>query len=142
FQFHHAGMPAPHDYILKWPGPDPKTAVLDVYTSETQIVIQAIRLTDHDFDLTCERIAADSTRLRDRIVDVVDLNFDRHPDLKVTRTWPYHVGEKQYLVYLFEPERNQYVFNAELSALPGLTVDAKTKTVSTTKLDGRGGSEY
>ncbi len=142
FQFDQNGTPSMHTYVLKWNGPDSNLQSIDVLVSDTQEVIQTIAIPQDQVHLIWKELTDKPQETKDKFIDSLDFNFDKYSDLRLTKQWPYKVGQKFYLVYLFNEEKNRYEFNAEISKLEGPTPNPKTRRIETTDLGGFGGGEY
>jgi hypothetical protein len=146
FQFDQNGTPSMHTYVLKWPAPDASLATIDVLVSETQEVIQTITMpTDAESAVKLvwnDVIASKPDSVKDKFVEGMDYDFDKYGDLRVTREWPYKVGAKKYLVWLFDEDKNQYVLNEAISKLPGPVPNPKTRRIEATELGRSAGYEY
>lgn len=141
FQFDQNGTPSMHTYVLKWDGPDSSLKSIDVQVSETGEVIQTIEI-PADVKLVWKDLSEKKNETHDKFLDSLDYNFDKYSDLRLTKAWPYKVGQKYYLVWLFDEEKNKYVLNEEISKLQGPVPNPKTKRIETTDIGGYAGFEY
>jgi TPR repeat protein len=71
-------------------------------------------------------------------LETADLNFDGYQDLML-RSWAGATGNAGHLIWMFEPEREEYVFSKELSELPGLRVHPAEKALTSFMKGGHGG---
>ncbi len=143
FQFQHHGTPAVHRFVLKWSDPAGNLQAIDVFTAETNELLQTIPIPQETVHLIYQDLQGSKPdRIRDAVVDNLDYNFDNYADLRLTRNWPYRVGDKFYLVWTFNKDKNQYEKSEQLSSLPNSRVNAKTARVESTTLKDYGGGEY
>lgn len=143
FQFDQNGTPSIHTFVLKWASSDANLQTIDVVVSDTNEVIQTITLPQDGIKLVYnELINVSPNTIKDQFIDNVDYDFDKYADLRLTREWPYKVGAKYYMVWLFDEEKNQYVLNEAISALQGPVANAKTQRIESTTLGGFAGGEY
>lgn len=144
FQFDQNGTPSMHSFLLKWATPDGNLQTIDVFVADTKDVIQTIAVPqDGSIRLVYNELV--NTRpgeIKDQFIDSVDYNFDKYADLRLTKIWPYKVGSKFYLVWLFSEEKNQYVLNQAISELPGPVPNPAKRWIETTTLGGFGGGEF
>ncbi len=130
-----------HTYVLKWDGPDSSLNTIDVEVSDTGEVIQTIAV-PADVKLIWKEISEKKNETKDKFIDSLDYNFDKYADLRLTKVWPYKVGQKYYLVWLFDEEKNKYILNAEISKLQGPVPNPKTRRIESTDVGGYAGFEY
>jgi hypothetical protein len=143
FQFDQKGTPSLHSFILKWTNSDGNLASIEILVSDTQEVIQTIAIPqDGSVKLIYKELSDKPGRIKDKFFDFVDYNFDNFGDIRLTKQWPFKVGEKFYLVWLFDEASNQYVLHEGISALPAALPDPKTKRIESVTLGGWGGGEY
>lgn len=143
FQFDQNGTPSIHTFVLKWGAETANLQSIDVVVSDTKEVIQTIPVPQDTVKLIySDLINASPNSVKDQFVDNVDYNFDKYADLRITKEWPYKVGAKNYLVWLFNEEKNQYIFSESISALPAPIPNAKTQWIEAVTLGGYGGGEY
>lgn len=143
FQFDQKGTPSLHSFILKWTNSDGNLASIEVLVSDTQEVIQTIAIPqDGSVKLMYKELSDKPGRIKDKFFDFVDYNFDNFGDIRLTKQWPFKVGEKSYLVWLFNEAANQYILHEGISALPAALPDPKTRRIESVSLGGWGGGEY
>lgn len=142
FQFDQKGTPGIHTFVLHWSAPDSNLQSIDVLVTETQEVIQQIAVPQDKVHLIIGELAEKKTRLKDRFFEAVDYNFDRFSDIRLTAKWPYKVGTKQYLIWLFDERQNRYVFSEAISALPNPQPLAKAQRIQAVELGAHAGHEY
>jgi hypothetical protein len=142
YRFDQNGALPPHTFVLKWAAASGNLQTIDVMISDTDQVLQTIAIPQDQVRLIWQEISSKPGATKDRIVDLIDYNFDKFADLRMLKRWPYHVGEKSYMAWLFNDKVNKYEFSEVLSALPNPNVDPKTKLVSSIKLTGYAGGEY
>lgn len=144
FQFDQNGTPSMHSFRLKWAAPDANLQTIDVFVADTKEVIQTIAIPqDGSIRLIYnDLINSRPNEIKDQFIDSLDYNFDKYADLRLTMQWPYKVGAKYYLIWLFSEEKNQYVLNEAISALPGPVPNPKKRWIETTTLGGFGGGEF
>lgn len=130
-----------HTYVLKWDGPDSSLKSIDVEVSDTGEVIQTIAI-PADVKLVWKELSEKKNSTKDKFIDSLDYNFDKYSDLRLTKTWPYKVGQKYYLVWLFNDEKNKYEINEEISKLQGPVPNPKTRRIESTDIGGYAGFEY
>ena len=97
---------------------------------------------DVDVKLVWKEVSEKKNETKDKFIDSLDYNFDKYSDLRLTKAWPYKVGQKYYLVWLFEEEKNKYVLSAEISKLQGPVPNPKTRRIESTDVGGYAGFEY
>jgi hypothetical protein len=143
FQFDQRGTPSLHSFVLKWANTDGNLASIEVIVSDTQEVIQTIAVPqDGSVKLIYKELSDKPGRIKDKFFDFIDYNFDNFGDIRLTRQWPFKVGEKFYLVWLFDEASNQYILHEGISALPAALPDPKTRRIESVTLGGWGGGEY
>lgn len=143
FQFDQRGTPSIHTYLLKWSPDGANLQSIDVLVSETKEVIQTIPVPQDQVQIVWQNLQGrEANVLKDKVIEAIDYNFDRLLDLRLTRLWPYKVGTKSYMIWLFDPDKNQYVFAEELSSLTGAVPNPFTRLIEATTLGGLGGYEY
>jgi hypothetical protein len=141
FQFDQNGTPSMHAYVLKWDGPDSSLKTIEVEISDTGEVIQTIAV-PAEAKLLWKDLSEKPNTIKDKFIDSLDYNFDKYSDLRLTKEWPYKVGHKYYLVWLFNEEKNQYELNEEIGKLQGPVPNPKTRRIESTDVGGFGGGEY
>ncbi|SOZ34157.1 conserved hypothetical protein [Cupriavidus neocaledonicus] len=67
--------------------------------------------------------------LAEEAIDVVDANFDGHPDIAIHGMSGGAGPNSTTNVFLYDPVRHRFSFSQELSELPQLWIDPKTRTV-------------
>ncbi|MCO4862866.1 hypothetical protein MKD38_14355 [Cupriavidus sp. WGlv3] len=67
--------------------------------------------------------------LREEAIEVVDANFDGHPDIAIHGMSGGAGPNSTTNVFLYDPARRQFGFSRELSELTQLWIDPKTRTV-------------
>ncbi|RAS05023.1 XAC2610-related protein [Cupriavidus alkaliphilus] len=67
--------------------------------------------------------------LGDEAINVVDANFDGHPDIAIHGMSGGAGPNSMTNVFLYDPVRRRFSFSQELSELPQLWIDPKTQTV-------------
>lgn len=77
----------------------------------------------------------------DSLFNVEDANFDGYKDIKLS-SWSGATGNRGYNYWLFDPIKNMFVFNKDLSELSNPNPDPKTKTISTHNNGGAVGCIY
>ena len=69
-------------------------------------------------------------------VEVLDCNFDGFPDLVLLANRGGAGPNSTYNFYLFQPKTGHFVFNAALSELPQVSINGKTRTISSAFRNG------
>jgi len=131
-----------HTFILKWTGPSSNLQTIDVMLTDSSHVLQTINVPQDRVHLVWQEIGSTPGATKDRIVDLIDCNFDKFADLRLLKSWPYQVGDKSYMVWLYNDKSNRYELSEALSALPTPSVDPKAKRITSTKLTGFAGGEF
>jgi hypothetical protein len=142
FQFDQHGTPSMHTFLLKWGAPKANLQSIDVLVSDTDEVLQTIKIPQDRIHLVWNDVYERQDEIRDKFIDSLDYNFDKYADLRLLKQWPYKVGDKYYAVWLFDEHKNQYVLNEAISALPAPVPNPKTKRIESTVLGAYGGGEY
>lgn len=144
FRFDQRGMPGPHAFKLKWPSSEANLAQIEVLNADTGELVQTIAIPqDGKVRLIYKDIAAARPgRTKDKFFDFVDYNFDSYGDIKLTRQWTYQLGEKFYLVWIFDTLQNKYILHDEISALPQAIPNAKERRIETVAFGSIAGGEY
>lgn len=62
-------------------------------------------------------------------LQIVDVNFDGYPDLRFLSSWG-ATGNEWYATYIYNPALHKFVFNKILSRLCSVSIDPKTKQIS------------
>lgn len=70
-----------------------------------------------------------------------DMNFDGYKDIRLMSFWG-ATGNTGYTYWLFDPSRNFFVENKDLSSLSNPTPDVGTKTIATHSVGGMAGCIY
>jgi hypothetical protein len=55
--------------------------------------------------------------MREKVLEMVDYNFDGHGDLRVLREYPYEPGLKRYVIYLYHPKKKLFEKHQQLTDL-------------------------
>ena len=131
-----------HTFVLKWTGPSSNLQTIDVMLSDSSHVVQTINVPQDRVHLVWQEIGSTPGATKDRIVDLIDCNFDKFADLRLLKSWPYQVGDKSYMVWLYNDKSNRYELSEAMSVLPTPSVDPKTKRITSTKLTGFAGGEF
>jgi hypothetical protein len=142
YQFDQNGIPSIHTFVLKWTGPESNLQSIEVQVSETKEVIQTINIPQDKVKLAHKDLQEKKDHIKEKIIDSVDYNFDKFADLRILREYPYAVGNKYYLIWLFDQEKNQYVLHEGISALQNPQVNPKTRRIETISLGAYGGGEF
>lgn len=142
YQFDHNGIPSIHTFVLKWNGQDSNLQSIEVQVSDTKEVIQTIAIPQDRVKLVHQDLQEKKDQIKEKIIDSMDYNFDKFADLRLLREWPYKVGAKFYMVWLFDEEKNEYVLHEEISALQNALVNTKNRRIETVTLGGYGGGEF
>ncbi|AMR76495.1 XAC2610-related protein [Cupriavidus nantongensis] len=74
--------------------------------------------------------------LGDEAINVVDANFDGHPDITIHGMSGGAGPNSTTNVFLYDPVRRRFSFSRELSELTQLWIDAKTRTIHTAQRGG------
>ncbi len=142
YQFQRRGKPYIHAFVLSWGAPQANLQSIDVMVPESNALIQKIVMPQDRVKIVWSDIQTSQPQAtRELIFDQLDYNFDRFADFRILREFPMKVGKKNYLVYLFDKDKNQYILNEEISALPAPIPNPKTKRIESTTLGGFGGFE-
>ena len=131
-----------HTFVLKWPSADANLQTIDVLVSSSGTLLQTIQVPQDQVKLLWQDIDQSKGTIKDKILESEDYNFDRFADLRLTEAWPYKVGEKKYLIWLFDETLNQYVLSKPLSALGAPQPEPKARHLKTIELGAFGGGEY
>ena len=131
-----------HTFVLKWTSPSSNLQTIDVMLSDSSRVLQTINVPQDRVHLVWQEIGSTPGATKDRIVELIDCNFDKFADLRLLKSWPYQVGDKSYMVWLYNDKSNRYELSEALSALPTPSVDPKAKRITSTKLMGFAGGEF
>jgi len=142
YQFDHNGIPSIHAFVLKWTGPDSNLQSIEVQVNDTKEVIQTITIPQDVVKLKHSDLQEKKDFIKEKIIDSLDFNFDKFADLRLLREYPYVVGKKYYMVWLFDDEKNEYILHPEISALQNPQVDPKTRRIGTVSLGDIAGGEY
>jgi hypothetical protein len=143
FQFDQNGTPSMHTFVLKWDGPDQNLKTIDVLVSDTKEKIQTIEVPQDKVKIIYKDVTEPKPQvIKDMFTDSLDYNFDKYSDLRLMQQFPYRVGDKKYVVWLFDDEANAYVLNEAISALPAPVPEPKKKRIWSTTLGGYAGHEY
>jgi hypothetical protein len=142
YQFDHNGIPSIHTFVLKWSGPDSNLQSIEVQVSETKEVIQTIAIPQDRVKLIHKDLQEKKDQIKEKIIDSMDYNFDKFADLRLLREWPYKVGAKYYMVWLFDEEKNEYVLHEGISALQNALVNPTNRRIETVTLGAYGGGEF
>lgn len=142
FQFDQRGLPGIHTFVLHWAAADSNLQSIDILVTETQELLQKIIVPQDKVHLVIRDLMEKKDHIKDRIVEGVDYNFDRFGDLRLTARWPYKVGGKQYLVWLYDEHQNRYVLSDAISALPNPQPIPKSRRIQAIELGGHAGFEY
>lgn len=73
--------------------------------------------------------------------EIQDINSDGYNDIRLTNTWG-ATGNTFYNYWLFDPSKNIFVENTDLSSLSNPTPQLQTKTITTYKTGGMAGCIY
>lgn len=144
YKFDDANSQPLHTFVLHWAGPSSNLQRIDVLASESSDLIQQIPVPQDRVHLIWQEVVSPAKEVvpKDKILDHIDYNFDKLSDLRLVRQWPYKVGEKNYLVWLFDVAKNQYALSEKISSLPSPWPDPKTQWLVSTILGNYGGNEY
>jgi hypothetical protein len=74
------------------------------------------------------------------LITVDDYNFDGYMDIGIV-SWQ-GIANIGYKVFIYNPKKKDYDYNAELSELSSLMADAKTQTVTSSNRGGHAGMIY
>jgi len=72
---------------------------------------------------------------------VEDINFDGYKDIALLNWWG-ATGNRGYLYWLFDYQKNQFILNEDLNGLSNPTPHPETKTITTHSKGGMAGSIY
>lgn len=142
YQFDHNGIPSIHAFVLKWTGADSNLQSIEVQVNDTKEVIQTIAIPQDIIKLKHSDLQEKKDHIKEKIIDSLDFNFDKFADLRLLREYPYTVGKKYYMVWLFDEEKNEYVLHSGISALQNPQVNPKTRRIETVSLGSIAGGEY
>src|SRR5262249_31389860 len=122
--------------------PGANLQTIDVMVSNTKEVIQTIQVPQDRVHLIYQELSEKPGEIKDKFIDSMDYNFDKFADLRLLAKWPYKVGQKYYLVWLFNEKKNQYILNEAISKLQAPQPDGKQRRIWAVDIGGFGGGEY
>lgn len=142
YQFDHNGIASIHAFVLKWAGADSNLQTIEVQVNDTKEVIQTIAIPQDRVKLKHSDLQEKKDQIKEKIIDSLDFNFDKFADLRLLREYPYSVGKKYYMVWLFDEEKNEYLLHEGISALQNPQINPKTRRIETVTLGNVAGGEY
>jgi len=142
YQFDHNGIPSIHAFVLKWTGAESNLQSIEVQVNDTKEVIQTISIPQDVVKLKHSDLQEKKDHIKEKIIESLDFNFDKFADLRLLREYPYSVGKKYYMIWLFDEEKNEYVLHPEISALQNPQVNPKSRRIETVSLGSIAGGEY
>ncbi|MFM0133239.1 XAC2610-related protein [Paraburkholderia sediminicola] len=77
-----------------------------------------------------------SPTAENELLQVVDANFDGYPDIAIFSQSGGAGPNNTENFFLFNPTTRQFVFDEELSSLPQIAIDSKTRTITSAQRDG------
>jgi len=143
-QVDHHGTLSHHLFRLKWLNEQSSLEKITVIDSETSEILQTIVMPE-GLQIPYNEIFIDTNSekvFREKILDIVDYNFDNYGDLRLLKSWPITLSSKGYFVYIFHPLENKYILNEEISALPNPIPTVKSYRIESTTLGEWGGGEF
>lgn len=142
YQFDHSGIPSIHTFVLKWKDAESNLLSIEVQVSETKEVLQTIAVPQDRVKLLFKDLQEKKDHINEKIIDSIDYNFDKFADLRILKEYPYSVGNKYYLIWIFDIEKNVYELHEELSALQNPQTNNKTRRIESVNLGAYGGGEF
>ncbi len=143
-QIDRHGTISQYKYRLNWGSAESTLQTISVIDGESNGIIQTIKMPP-DIKLAYNDIFVNgkpAQGFRDKILDLVDYNFDNYGDLRILKSWPINLSTKGYYVFIFHSIDSIYKLNRSISDLPNPIPHSKSYRIETSTLGGWGGGEF
>lgn len=126
YEFDPNGSSSNLTFYLVWDTANDAINGIDIFNKDTKEKVQTIDLKIEGLKIDTKQLVAhgrlkDAREFRDKILEMVDYNFDSFGDLRILREFPIEPGNKRYSIYLFNPKKKLFSRHRELSDLTNPT---------------------